>query len=222
VATSTAEDYLKQLYLAQGGAGHDMVPMGRLAAAVGVVPGTATAMVKTLAAQALVEYLPRGGVRLTARGEQLAVEVLRRHRLVELFLVKVLGLDWSEVHDEAEALEHAVSDRVLERMDQLLGRPTEDPHGDPIPTRGGRVRKSRRTSLADCPVGARQKIVRVLDQAPAFLQYVERQSLMPGSTVVVVQRDPAAEALTIRLPGKREASLGVAAAAKILVESATK
>jgi DtxR family Mn-dependent transcriptional regulator len=222
VATSTAEDYLKQLYLAQSGAGREMVLMGRLASAMSVAPGTATAMVKTLSSQGLVEYEPRGGVRLTANGEQLAIEVLRRHRLVELFLVKVLGLDWSEVHEEAEALEHAISDRVLERLDDFLGRPTVDPHGDPIPTRQGRVREPRRVSLADCPLGTRQRIVRVMDQAPAFLQFVERQSLMPGATVTVVERDPAAEALTIRLAGRREASLGVVAAAKILVEAATK
>jgi DtxR family Mn-dependent transcriptional regulator len=111
-----------------------MVPTGRLAVAMGVVPGTATSMVKALADSGLVQYEPRGGVRLTSSGSQLALHVLRRHRLVELFLVKVLGLDWSVVHDEADALKHAISDRVLERMDVLLGHPTADPYGDPIPT----------------------------------------------------------------------------------------
>src|SRR6476620_7329433 len=108
--------------------------MGRLAAAMGVVPGTATTMVKTLADSGLVTYEPRSGTRLTAGGEKLALHVLRRHRLVEPFLVKTLGLDWSEVHEEAEELEHAISDKVLHRIDQLLGHPTTDPHGDPIPT----------------------------------------------------------------------------------------
>src|SRR6476661_8041735 len=132
--SSTVEDYLKQIYLEQqaGDAGQ-LVPMGRLAAAMGVVPGTATSMVKTLADSGLVSYEPRGGLRLTRGGEQLALRVLRRHRLVELFLVKTLGLDWSEVHAEAEELEHAISDRVMDRIDVLLGHPTVDPHGDPIP-----------------------------------------------------------------------------------------
>src|SRR6058998_1350305 len=146
--SSTVEDYLKQIYLEQqsGGQGQ-LVPMGKLAAAMGVVPGTATSMVKALADSGLVTYEPRGGARLTRGGEQLALHVLRRHRLVELFLVKVLGLDWSEVHAEAEELEHAVSDKVLERMDDVLGRPSVDPHGDPIPSAKGKVDESRHGSL---------------------------------------------------------------------------
>src|SRR5271155_2507955 len=171
MATSTVENYLKQLYLEQRGGDGAMVPMGRLAAAMGVVPGTATSMVKALADSGLVEYEPRGGVRLTHSGEQLALHVLRRHRLVELFLVKVLGLDWSVVHEEADALEHAISDQVLERIDALLGHPKADPHGDPIPTPKGQLHEPRRISLADCPVGVPQQVARVLDQDPAFLQF---------------------------------------------------
>ena len=121
MATSTVENYLKQLYTEQCAREGRKVPMGRLASAMGVVPGTATSMVKALSDSGLVEYQPRGGVRLTSQGEQLALHVLRRHRLVELFLVKVVGLDWSVVHEEAESLEHAVSDRVLERIDARAG-----------------------------------------------------------------------------------------------------
>ena len=153
MATSTVENYLKQLYLEQNAAAGRKVSMGRLAIAMGVVPGTATSMVKALSDSGLVEYEPRGGVRLTSRGQQLALHVLRRHRLVELFLVKTLGLDWSEVHEEADNLEHVISDRVLERMDALLGHPTADPHGDPIPTSKGQLHEPQRTSLADCAVG---------------------------------------------------------------------
>src|SRR5580700_8124791 len=112
MATSTVENYLKQLYVEQRSAAGEIVPMGRLASAMGVVPGTATSMVKALSDSGLVEYEPRAGVRLTHSGEQLALHVLRRHRLLEVFLVKILGLDWSVVHDEADQLEHAVSDRV--------------------------------------------------------------------------------------------------------------
>jgi len=216
--TSTVENYLKRLYTEQRENGGGIVPMGRLAAAMSVVPGTATSMVKALADSGLVEYEPRSGARLTHSGEQLALHVLRRHRLVELFLVKVLGLDWSVVHEEADALEHAISDQVLERIDALLGHPTADPHGDPIPTSKGQLREPRRNSLADCPVGVPQQVARVLDQDPQFLQFVERNGLKPGAPVTVGKREPAAEAVKIRVARREEVSLGVAAAAKILVE----
>jgi DtxR family Mn-dependent transcriptional regulator len=231
MASSTVEDYLKQLYIEQGSAkGRESVPTGRLAAAMGVVPGTATSMVKALADSGLVQYEARAGVRLTSRGEQLALHVLRRHRLVELFLVQVLGLDWSEVHEEAEALEHAVSDRVIEKMDQLLGYPKADPHGDPIPSGRGDApgdlrsdaEEKRRISLADCPLNQPQRVMRVLDQEPDFLKFVKRQGLVPGTRVVVQTREMAAQAIRVQLPGGEDASLGLVAAGKILVESAGK
>jgi DtxR family Mn-dependent transcriptional regulator len=217
-ASSTVENYVKQLYLEQHRGGGEMVSMGRLAAAMGVVPGTATSMVKALADSGLVHYEPRGGVRLTSSGEQLALHVLRRHRLIELFLVKVLGLDWSVVHDDADNLEHAVSDRVLERLDALLGHPTVDPHGDPIPSAKGHVHDPQRLSLANCPVGEPQQIARVLDQDPQFLRFAEQHGLMPGATVTVSKREPAAEAVRIRIRRHDELPLGLVAAAKILVE----
>jgi DtxR family Mn-dependent transcriptional regulator len=220
IASSTVENYLKQLYIQQASANGGMVAMGHLAAAMNVVPGTATSMVKALSDSGLVEYERRGGVRLTHSGEQLALHVLRRHRLVELFLVKVLGLDWSLVHDEADRLEHAISDQVLERIDALLGRPTTDPHGDPIPTPKGHVHEPDRLSLANCPVGVPQKVARILDQDPQFLQFVERNGLMPGATVTVDKRESVAEAVKIRVGRRDEVSLGSAAAAKILVDSA--
>ena len=218
MATSTVENYLKQLYLERPETDGGRVSMGRLAAAMGVVPGTATAMVKALSDSGLVKYEPRGGVSLTRGGEQLALHVLRRHRLVELFLVKVLGLDWSEVHDEADRLEHEISDRVLERIDAFLGHPKVDPHGDPIPSPKGRLREPRRMSLADCRAGVRQRVARIVDQDAEFLQFVERHGLMPGSFVTVARREAAAEAVRIRLPRRAEVSLGMAAAAKILVQ----
>jgi DtxR family Mn-dependent transcriptional regulator len=216
--SSTVENYLKQLYLEQQNTPHALVSMGALAAAMGVVPGTVTTMVKALADSGLVEYEPRGGVRLTRGGEQLALHVLRRHRLVELFLVKVLGLDWSEVHDEAEELEHAISDKVLERIDDLLGRPTADPHGDPIPTAKGKVTEGRYPSLADCPVNRPLRVVRVLDQDPAFLQFVERCGLMPGVSVTVESRDGVADAVWVKPQDRRALTMGTSAALKILVE----
>src|SRR5690349_12433677 len=199
--SSTVEDYLKQIYLMQLQT-PELVSMGKLAGAMGVVPGTATSMIKTLADSGLVEYEPRGGVRLTHGGEQLALHVLRRHRLVEAFLVKVLELDWSEVHDEAEELEHAISDKVLDRIDAYLGHPSVDPHGDPIPSAKGKVADARHKSLADCAPERKFRIARVMDQDPAFLQFVERCGLMPGVLVIVQVRDKLADAIWVR-PGDR-------------------
>jgi DtxR family Mn-dependent transcriptional regulator len=217
--SSTVEDYVKQIYLEQLEApGQALVSMGKLAAAMGVVPGTATSMVKALADAGLVEYEPRGGARLTRGGEKLALHVLRRHRLVELFLVKVLGLDWSEVHDEAEELEHAISDKVLERMDAVLGRPSVDPHGDPIPSAKGKVDAPRYASLSDCEMGRPYRVARVIDQDAAFLQFVERSGLMPGVAVTVDVRDALADAVWVRARDRRPVTLGTAAAEKILVE----
>jgi DtxR family Mn-dependent transcriptional regulator len=218
MATSTVENYLKNLYLQQRAAVGEMVSMGRLAAAMNVVPGTATSMVKALSDSGLVQYEPRSGVRLTHSGEQLALHVLRRHRLLEVFLVKILGLDWSVVHDEADQLEHAVSDRVLERIDALLGHPTVDPHGDPIPSAKGQLHDPARMSLADCAIGITQRVARVLDQDAAFLKFLERQGLIPGATLTVENREPQSEAVTLRSPHGQELSLGLATAAKILVE----
>lgn len=216
--TSTVEDYLKSILLAEQHEPGERVTTGRIAAALEVAPGTATSMVKTLADSGLVSYEPYSGVRLTDAGRQLAVHVLRRHRLVELFLVKVLGMDWSEVHAEAERLEHAVSDRVIERIDEMLGRPSTDPHGDPIPDARGRVEERRLTSLLRCPVGCSLRVVRVEDQSPAFLQLVEREGLKPGSRVTVEALDEAADTVALRRASGGIVRLGRGAASKILVE----
>jgi DtxR family Mn-dependent transcriptional regulator len=220
MASSTVENYLKQIYLEQQSVGADLVPMGRLATAMSVTPGTATTMIKALAEANLVAYEPRTGVRLTRPGEQLALHVLRRHRLVELFLVKVLGLDWSEVHEEAEHLEHAVSDKVLERMDALLGHPSVDPHGDPIPTSKGKVTSPKLQSLAECDMHRVVRIARITDQEPAFLQFLHKNALTPGVSLTVEGRDSHADNVTLRPVNKSPLSLGTAAAAKIMVENA--
>ncbi len=217
--SSTVENYLKHLYLEQQPASSSLVPMGKLATVMRVVPGTATSMVKTLADSGLVTYEPREGVRLTPGGEQLALHVLRRHRLVELFLVKVLGLDWSEVHAEAEELEHAISDKVLDRIDDILGHPSVDPHGDPIPSAEGSVEDPPLKSLADCPLNTRVRIARVIDQHPPFLQFVNRCGLTPGVEVTIESRDPLSDAVEIQTESGESETLGTSAAAKILVET---
>ncbi|MEO6436370.1 MAG: metal-dependent transcriptional regulator, partial [Tepidisphaeraceae bacterium] len=192
----TVENYLKTLYTQQAG-GDELVPMGAFAGAMGVAPGTATAMVKALAESGLVDYEPRGGVRLSGKGEKLALHVLRRHRLVELFLVEVLKLDWSEVDPEAEELEHAISDKVLAKIDELLDYPEVDPHGDPIPTAKGKLTERPLRSLAECELGKAVRVSRVMDQNPHFLQFVDRNSLKPGTEVIVLSRDDDADSVLI-------------------------
>ncbi len=192
--------------------------MGQIADALGVVPGTATTMMKALSDAGLVRYAPRVGVELTGPGQRLALHVLRRHRLIEQFLVEIVGLDWSEVHDEAEQLEHVVSDRLLERIDALLGHPIEDPHGDPIPSATGELRSGQLESLAECPLDAERTIARISDQDTEFLNYISRSGLIPGATLVVEQRSLSAESVGLRLnAGEASLSLGLGAAAKILV-----
>ena len=218
MATSTVEDYLKHILLAEERATEARVSMGQIATALGVAPGTVTAMMKTLADGGLVEYEPYSGVRLSAPGRQLATHVLRRHRLIELFLVEVMKMDWSEVHAEAEDLEHAVSDRLIERMDEMLGHPKVDPHGDPIPDTHGVVRKPEHESLLACPLDLPVRIARVSDQSRDFLQLLERRGLKPGSQVVVASRDEAADSVTLKLGAGDPLNLGFRAASKIFVD----
>jgi DtxR family Mn-dependent transcriptional regulator len=216
----TVENYLKAIFQAQVAlpSSETLVPMGHLASALGVVPGTATTMVKALAEAGLVRYEPYAGVRLTAAGEKLAARVLRRHRLIELFLVQVMGMSWTEVHDEAEHLEHAVSDRLIERIDEMLGRPSADPHGDPIPGPEGTLSRPEYDTLLTCPVGEEVTVRRVSDQDSDFLRFVERHDLKPGQIVRVENRDTAAD--SVRLRGQdREFTIGARAASKVLVQA---
>ena len=216
----TVENYLKALLQAQSGLrAAELVPMGQLASALGVVPGTATTMVKTLSESGLVKYEPYAGVRLTPAGEKLAAMVLRRHRLIELFLVKVMGMSWTEVHDEAEHLEHAVSERLIERIDEMLGRPAVDPHGDPIPDPHGAVDRREYDTLLTCPLGSRVAVSRVTDQDTAFLRFVERHDLKPGSVIEVEERDEAADSVRLRGENDREITIGARAASKVLVRA---
>ena len=221
MATSTVEDYLKAILLEEEREPSVAVATGRLATLLAVTPGTVTAMLKTLADSGLVAYEPYAGAQLTPSGRQLGLHVLRRHRLIELFLVQIVGLDWSEVHDEAERLEHAVSERLIERMDEMLDRPAVDPHGDPIPTAALKVRTLDYSALADlrdADIGVRCRVARIADQSPEFLRLVEKVGLRPGKKVRVTARDEAADTLEIALDRGRRASLGLRAAGKIFVE----
>jgi len=218
--SQTVENYLKTIFLAQAGrtAPDELVPMGQIASALGVVPGTATTMIKALSESGLVHYEPYMGVRLTPAGEKLAGLVLRRHRLIELFLVKVLDMDWAEVHDEAERLEHAVSEQLIERIDAMLGRPAVDPHGDPIPTAEGHVAPTDGVDLTSVPVRTRVRVTRVIDQEPEFLRFIERCHLTPGRDVTVESRDLAADAVRLTNGAGEQVTIGARAAAKVLVQ----
>ena len=217
MASRTIENYLKQLWLQQQEAGGRFVPMGKLASLVGVTAGTATTMVKAIADSGLAKYAPRAGVRLTRAGEQLALHVLRRHRLLELFLVEILGIDWSDAHGEAEELEHVISETVLERMDLLLGRPSVDPHGDPIPSSAGKVAAPELCSLAELRKGNTTVIVRIADQCSEFLRFAQASGLVPQAAVVIEYHNPQAGAISVRPHGKQPVTLSMTAAAKFLV-----
>jgi DtxR family Mn-dependent transcriptional regulator len=217
--SSTVENYLKAIHQGQSSLAPEqrLVPMGAVATALGVTPGTATTMVKALAESGLAEYEPYSGVRLSAAGEKLAGLVLRRHRLVELFLVQVMGMSWADVHDDAEQLEHAVSERLIDRIDEMLGRPTHDPHGDPIPNQDGAITTRHLDSLLTCPPGTPLKVTRITDQDPAFLRFIESNGLKPGELVAVDSRDDAADAVVL-LQKDRRITIGARAASKLLVE----
>jgi DtxR family Mn-dependent transcriptional regulator len=220
--TRTVENYLKTIFQAQSAlsAGQTLVPMGQLASALGVVPGTATTMVKALAESGLADYEPYAGVRLTPAGEKLAAMVLRRHRLIELFLVQVMGMSWAEVHDEAEQLEHAVSDRLIDRIDEMLGRPAADPHGDPIPGPEGTMQDRKYDDLLTCPLNETVIVARVTDQDAEFLKFIEQSELKPGQPIAIEARDAAADSVVVRGKDDRRITIGMRAASKLLVEAA--
>lgn len=225
--SQTVENYLKTIHLTEAAnrahaqvapAERALVPMGQLAAALSVVPGTATTMVKALAESGLVHYEPYMGVRLTDAGEKLASLVLRRHRLIELFLVRVLGMSWAEVHDEAERLEHAVSERLIDLIDEMLGRPETDPHGDPIPTAEGTIVHPDYMDLLSAPLGTPLEIVRVIDQGPDFLRFIEERHLMPGRVVTIESRDDMADSVSLRTHDDLAVTIGTRAASKVLIQ----
>jgi DtxR family Mn-dependent transcriptional regulator len=215
--TSAVENFLKAIWLSEDRSG-DMATVGALAAALRLTPGSVTAMAKGLAARGLLEHRPREGVRLTAEGRAVALSVLRKHRLVETFLVQVLKMDWTEVHQEAEALEHAISDRVLGRIDAMLGRPTFDPHGDPIPSSKGRLDEpGERATLATCVPRKSLRVVRINDQTPEFLEFVQKMGLKPGTKLSVSKRDQAGGVVHCDLRSAEAVVLGFPEAGKIEV-----
>ncbi|MHB1037240.1 MAG: metal-dependent transcriptional regulator [Pirellulales bacterium] len=218
MASLTVENYIKTIRILCSRQGGGPAATGHLAAALGVAPGSVTSMLKTLSESGLVTYTPYEGAALTAAGDALALRVIRRHRLIELFLARTLDMTWDEVHDEAENMEHAVSDLLIDRIDAFLAYPQVDPHGDPIPTADGSVTRPENRRLVDCPDGFGFRLGRVINQSSEFLRYLTEAGLLLGSTGHVVANHPAMGIVTVEVGG-RQTTLGREAAEKILVHS---
>ncbi|MFK4836834.1 metal-dependent transcriptional regulator [Microbacterium sp. ZW T2_14] len=192
MASPAVDDYLKTIY-------HhtewqdDRITPSQLAAELGLAPSSVTEMVQKLAAQGLVTHRPYGPVSLSAEGERRAAAIIRRHRLIETWLVREFGYAWDEVHDEAEVLEHAISDRLLEGIDDRLGRPRFDPHGDAIPDAAGHVHRESFVVLGSAPAGHVGRVLRVSDRDPELLRAVESAGVAVGAVVTVT------DASTLRL-----------------------
>src|SRR5262249_22823800 len=196
----------------------ERVGTGELAAALNVSPGTVTGMLKTLSEASLATYTPYEGAKLTPSGRKLAMKIIRRHRLLELFLVQTLNMPWDEVHEEAEHMEHAASERLIDRIDAFLGHPAVDPHGDPIPGADGTLAETSGSPLAQAPPGHAFLVVRVLAPAPTFLCYLPESGLDLHAAGGVVENRPEAGALVFQIRD-RTVALGHAAAGKVLVEA---
>lgn len=186
--TSAHEDYLKAIYLLS--ASEQNVSNSALATHMGVAPASATNMVKKLADLGLVEYEPYRGTSLTPTGEQVALEILRHHRLLELFLHKTLDIPWDQVHTEAEKLEHVISEALEDAIAHILGNPTVDPHGDPIPSKEGHVERGSFIALSAGECNTAYRLERVMTQDSDLLAYMGSLGLYPGTTIRIVEKAP--------------------------------
>ncbi|MDB4614669.1 metal-dependent transcriptional regulator [bacterium] len=204
MASLTVENYVKSALQIELKSGNEWVSTGALAEALDVSPGSVTSMLKTLSESNLAEYRPYEGVRLTDAGRKLAMRMLRRHRLIEEFLVKTLDLTWDQVHDEAEDMEHAVSDFLIDRIDEFLGCPETDPHGSPIPTAEGKLRSNNVETrrLTECESGAKVRLIRVENQAPELLRYLAQSGFELGSVATIQDNNGALGQLTAKCRSK--------------------
>lgn len=209
------EDYLKTVYHIQHGE-ESPVRTTTLARALNVEPASVTGVIKRLAELDLLEYEPYRGVTLTDEGERIALEVIRHHRLIELFLIEALGYSWDEVHDEAEGLEHVVSPLFIERIAAALGHPEIDPHGAPIPTKDGQIEPASGVALDQITAGQTGSISRVNDDNPGLLRYLARLGIRPGSQVTVVDVAPFGGPIQVEVDGTRQV-LGPDAASQVFV-----
>lgn len=217
---SVVEDYLKVIF-SHTEWQSSPATTSLLAERLGLAASSVTEMVKKLVASGLVTHVPYGAIELTAEGRRLALRMVRRHRLIETWLVQSFGYSWDEVHDEADVLEHAVSDRMLDAIADKLGHPPRDPHGDPIPDSGGRMARPDAELLSDAPDGFVGRVVRISDRNSDLLRYLESRAIRLDTPIVVVGRRPFGSSLVIRLPGSDgDLELGDEAAASIWVTEA--
>lgn len=212
--TGPVEDYLKAIYELER-AGEPAATTG-LAARLGVAPASVTGMVRRLARQGLLTHTRYHGVRLTLEGRRAALRTIRRHRVIETYLGRALGYRWDEVHDEAERLEHAATDELVDRMAAAIGEPTVDPHGAPIPTREGAIAELRFRTLAEVPAGAVAEVMHVADEDPSLLRYLADLAIKPGCRVRVLDHAPFDGPITLEV-GKLTRAIGPALAARVLV-----
>jgi DtxR family Mn-dependent transcriptional regulator len=208
------EDYVKAIYAHTEWQPEPITP-SVLATRLGLAASSVTEMVKKLARVGLVTHRPYGAVTLTDEGTALALRMLRRHRLIETWLVRSFGYSWDEVHDEAEVLEHSLSDRLLESIAEQLGQPESDPHGDPIPTADGHVRRPDAVLLQDAAVGHAGAVVRISDRDSELLRYFASVSLDVGTGLTVLQPTPFSDALCVQLRDGQRLELGAQAARSV-------
>jgi DtxR family transcriptional regulator, Mn-dependent transcriptional regulator len=214
--TAPAEDYLKAIYdLERSG---NAAGTNEIAAQLAIAPASVSGMVRRLAEQGLIEHERYHGARLTEAGRRAALRTLRRHRIIEAYLAQALGYAWDRVHDEAERLEHAASDELIDRMAAAIGEPARDPHGAPIPTREGAVDEPQLTSIDELAVGERARVRRVSDRDGDRLRYLAELGMTPGTTFEVVERAPFDGPITIELPNGARRSVGRVLARQVLVE----
>jgi len=218
VVSEAIEDYAKAIYALERKSESGAVNTNALAERLGVTAASASAMVKKLAERGLVEHEPYHGVRLTADGRRVALEVMRHHRLLELYLVEQLGVPWDRVHEEAEALEHVISEDLEARIAAKLGNPTHDPHGDPIPSADLSIDEGDTRSLATLAPGDRGVFVRVSDADPAMLRYLDERGVQLGDRVEVLDVQPFGGPITARI-GDTEQVLGGTLAAAMRIGS---
>ena len=220
IMKSTArENYLKTILELQETHNNEIVSLSAVAGKLGLAAGTVTGMIKQLSAAGLVDYRAYVGCRLTEQGRRRAVTILRNHRIMELFLVKIVGLDWAEVHDEAERLEHVVSPKVLAGIDRLLGYPEFDPHGDPIPTEDGVMAKTDSIKLSYSKAGDRCKITRVLDESKPFLEFIGNIALFPGTEIHVDEVHHEAGTIRLKPENADTVVMSLDSAEKLLIQN---
>ena len=213
--TGPVEDYLKVIYEIENRAG--AAATNDIAHRLAVAPASVSGMVRRLADQGLLAHERYKGVRLTTAGRRAALRTIRRHRVIESYLAGALGYPWDRVHAEAERLEHAASDELIDRMAAAIGEPEVDPHGAPIPTREGAVDERRLVTLAELELGSRARILRVSDEDPGMLRYLGEMGILPGAEVMVEGREPFGGPVTLRI-GEAVRSVGPELCAHVRVE----